>query len=133
MLVFRATLSSTSTRASSGALCHPVYSLLGRLFSTPSTAYRRLLSDSLSSSPSAAILSSIRLSSRLLAARWPAKLPSLIAFSSSSRLDPVRSDLGPSDLDSVSRISRQNCRRLTVFAGDNPAGRTRGFNLKLTP
>ena len=30
-------------------------------------------------------------------------------------------------------MSRQNPRRPTVPAGDNPAGRTRGFNFKLTP
>ena len=30
-------------------------------------------------------------------------------------------------------MSRQNPRRPTVPAGDNPAGRTQGFNFKLTP
>ena len=45
------------------------------------------------------------------------------------------SDIGSSDLDHVSRVfrmSRQNSRRLTEPAGDNPAKRTLSLNLKIT-
>ena len=45
----------------------------------------------------------------------------------------LRSDLGSSDLAFVSRMSRQNPRRPTVLAGDNPAERTRGFHFKIVP
>ena len=131
-----ATISSASTLSSSEALRHPVRSLLGRPFSTPSEAYRRPSSDSPPSSPSAAIFSPIHFPTLSaccpVATRAPLADRLRLRFALRS-ISTFCSDLGSSDLDSVCRMSRQNPRRPTVPAGDNPSKRTRGFNFKLTP